>query len=84
MIEIVKEKLLLIHGLKAPRWEDSSSINFLTENCRIALAQIEYLSINKKLVEIQNHLSDLSLPNNAHPINKRILSAFQERDANLY
>ena len=82
--EIVKEKLLLIHGLKAPRWEDNSSINFLTENCRITLAQIEYLSINKKLVGIQNHLSDLALPNNAHPINNRILSAFQERDANLY
>ena len=41
--EAVKEKLQQIPGLRAPRWEDSSSVDSLTEDCRIVLAQINYI-----------------------------------------
>jgi len=82
--EAVKEKLQQINGLRAPRWEDNSSINSLTEDCRIALAQIDYKTINKKLIQLQNSLSDLATRSNAHPINGRISKAFQERDSDSY
>ncbi|MHB8790208.1 MAG: AAA domain-containing protein [Desulfobulbaceae bacterium] len=82
--EKVKEKQQQINGLRAPRWENNSSVNSLTEDCRIALAQIEYKSINQKLLQLQNGLSDLATRNNAHPINGRISKAFQERDSGTY
>jgi len=70
-----------IDELRAPRWEDTSSINSLTEDCWIVLAQINYISINKRLMQIQNGLSDLDRRSNAHPIKSRISKAFQERDS---
>ncbi len=82
--EDVKEKLQQIPGLQAPRWEDNSSINALTEDCRIVLAKIDSISINNEIVELQNILADFATRSNAHHINDRILKAFQERDSDLY
>ena len=82
--ESTKEKLLKINGLKAPRWEDTSSLHSLVEDCRVVLAQIDYLSINKKLVLLQNNLSDLATRSNAHPINGFISEAFRKRDIDTY
>jgi very-short-patch-repair endonuclease len=82
--ESVKEKLLQINGLRAPRWEDISSLNSLVEDCRAVLDQIDYIMINKRLMQVQNGLSDLATRSNAHPINGLILRAFRERDADTY
>lgn len=82
--ENVKENLLQINGLRAPRWEDTSSLSSLVQDCRIALAQIDYLTINKQLVQLQNNLSDLATRSNAHPINGSISKAFRERDTYTY
>ncbi|MDX8411597.1 MAG: DEAD/DEAH box helicase [Mariprofundaceae bacterium] len=82
--ESAKEKLRQINGLRAPRWEDSSSLNSLVEDCRIVLAQIDYLTINKKLMWHQNSLSGLATRSNAHPINVSVSKAFRERDADTY
>ncbi len=79
-----KEKLQQINGLRAPRWEDTASLNSLVEDCRVVLAQIDYLTINKKLVQLQNSLSDLATRNNSHPINGSISKAFQERETDKY
>lgn len=80
----VKEKLKLISGLRKPRWEDISSVDSLTEDCRIVLAQIDYIAINSKIVQLQNKLADLATRNNAHPINGSISKAFQKRDSGLF
>ncbi|MFZ5995043.1 MAG: AAA domain-containing protein [Thermodesulfobacteriota bacterium] len=82
--ESTKEKLQQINGLRAPRWEDISSLNSLVEDCRIILAQIDYFTINKGLMRFQNSLSDLAGRHNAHPINASLLKAFRERDADTY
>lgn len=82
--EGAKEKLQQINGLRAPSWEDTSSLNSLVEDCRVVLAQIDYLTINKKLVQLQNNLSDLATRSNAHPINANISKAFRERDTDTY
>jgi very-short-patch-repair endonuclease len=82
--EAAKEKLQKIQGLRAPRWEDNSSIHSLAEDCRIALAQIDYKTINQKLVKIQNGLSNFATRSNAHPINGHISKAFQERNSDSY
>jgi very-short-patch-repair endonuclease len=83
-LEEVKEKLQQIPGLQAPRWEDHSSIDSLTEDCRIVLAQINSIEINKKIVQLQISFSDFTTPSNAHPIAGRISKAFQERDSETY
>lgn len=82
--EKTKEKLQQINGLRAPHWEDVSSLNAFVEDCRIILAQVDYLKINKKLMRLQNSLSDLVARGNAHPINASLLKAFRERDADTY
>lgn len=82
--ESVKGKLQQINGLRAPRWEDISSLNSLVEDYRVVLAQLDYLTINKKLVQLQNSLSDLAARSNAHPINANISKAFRERDTDTY
>ena len=82
--EDVKEKLQQINGLKSPHWEDTSSLSSLVEDCRIALAQLDYLTINKKMVQLQNNLADLAIRSNAHPINANISRAFRERDIDKY
>lgn len=82
--EAVKEKLQQIPGLRAPRWEDNSSIYSLMEDCRIALAQIDYKTINQTLVQLRNDLSVFATRSHVHPINGRISKAFQERDSDSY
>jgi len=82
--EDVQEKLKRIPGLQEPHWEDISSVDSLTEDCHVALAQIDYLAINAKIVQLQNSLADFATRNNAHPINGSILKAFQDRDPDLY
>jgi len=82
--EEVKERLQQINGLREPLWDNSSSINSLMEDCRVVLAQIDYLAVNKKLAEFQNSLSDFAARSNAHPINGYILEAFHKRDSDAY
>lgn len=82
--EDVKEKLKLISGLREPRWEDISSVDSSTEDCRIVLAQIDYISINTKIVQLQNSLANYATRSNAHLINVSISKAFQERDSDLF
>lgn len=82
--EGVKEKLQQVSGLRPPRWEDKDSLFSLIEDCRIVLAQINYLRVNNELIKRQNHLADLSSRNNTHPINDKILNAFRDRDIDLY
>lgn len=82
--EEVKEKLQQINGLREPLWNNASSINSLMENCRVILAQLDYLAINNNLADFQNNLSDFSARSNAHPINGRILEAFRKRDPDTY
>ncbi|MBN2287626.1 MAG: AAA family ATPase [Tissierellales bacterium] len=82
--EFVKEKLNEIQGLRSPRWEDKNSLHLLAEDCRLSLAQIEYNNINHKLTNVQNNLADFANRENAHHINNLILSAFIERNAELY
>ena len=84
MREVVNKKLQLIPGLRAPLWEDSSSVDSLAEDCRIVLAQIDYIAINSKILQLQNRFADFATRNNAHPINGSISRALQERDSNLY
>jgi len=82
--EDVKDTLLKINGLRAPRWEDTLSLHSLVENCQVALAQIDYLTINKKLEWQQNIFSGFTTRRNTHPINARLLKAWRERDADTY
>lgn len=82
--EEVKEKLRQINGLREPHWENSSSINSLVEDCRIVLAQIDYIAINSHLTQLQNSLSGFSARRNAHPINSRISEAFHKRESDTY
>ncbi|MBU2537587.1 MAG: AAA family ATPase [Proteobacteria bacterium] len=82
--EDVKEKLKLISGLREPHWEDISSVDSLTEDCRIVLAQIDYIAINTKILQLQNGLADFATRSNVHLINGRISKAFHERDSDLF
>jgi len=82
--EEVREILRQINGLREPHWENSSSINSLVEDCRVVLAQIDYLAINRHLTQLQNRLSDFAARKNAHPINSRISEAFRKRDSDTY
>jgi len=82
--EEVREAIQQISGLQSPRWEDDSSIESLIESCRIVLAQINYNTINNKIVRFQNSLADYAARKNAHPINGRILTAVKARDSDLY
>jgi very-short-patch-repair endonuclease len=82
--EGVKEKIQQIPGLQAPRWEDNASVDSLAEICRIVLAQIDARTINTKITRFQNSLATFAARKNAHPINDRISTAFQERDSDLY
>ncbi len=82
--EKIKEKIKLISDLREPRWEDISSIDSLTEDCRIVLKKIDYIAINSKIVKFQKKLADYATRNNAHPINRRIAEAFQKRNSDLF
>lgn len=82
--EKLKHKLQQISGLRAPRWEDDSSVDSLAEDCSIAIARIELDTIRTKIVQILNSLSNFATRTNAHPINDSISRAFKERDSDLY
>ncbi len=82
--EIVKEALEQVSGLSYPRWEDRASLNLFSEYCRVAIAQINYHSISKLLIQIQNKLSALAAQKKAHPINGKISKAFRNRDIDAY
>jgi hypothetical protein len=65
------------YGLRTPRWEDTSSINFLMEDCRAAIAQIDYISINKRLVQVQNGLPSFAKEDERIKVNRRMGSTEQ-------
>ena len=60
------------------------AVNDVIETCRTVLAQINYSSISKELLELENQIASNASRSDAHPIIKKIQDAFKDRAIDLY
>jgi very-short-patch-repair endonuclease len=80
----VQALLQNISGLRDPRWADLVSLESLINDCRIALAGIQYEAIAKKLNKFETWWADWATRPTAHPVVQNISDSIKERDAEAY
>uniref|UniRef100_UPI004055ACB9 AAA domain-containing protein n=1 Tax=Candidatus Electrothrix sp. TaxID=2170559 RepID=UPI004055ACB9 len=80
----LEQELSTINGLDLPDWSDTASVQLVLEDCRSALARLDFLWLRSSITHAQKTLSVFTLRNNAHPITKLVIKSLQKRDIATY
>ncbi len=84
VIDQTRDVIRRCSGLSEPTWTDTCQIDRLLEACTLARARAEQRGVAAEVERIEADLSRAASQPEAHPVAKKLLSAFRSRDLDAY